>query len=101
MNANVDFQKPFNAVQKLMSLQADAVTKAFEQQQKSGQELTNFFQKEAEKAKSLKTPEDVVKFNIEANTSLFELLKAQGEAFTSIANEAREAAVAELNTMAK
>lgn len=101
MTANTDFQNPFNTVQKLMNLQANAVTKAFEQQQKSGQQLTAFFQAEAEKAKALKTPEDVVKFNIDANTNLFELLKAQGEAFTAIANDAREEAMSELNTMGK
>ncbi|MBY4677610.1 hypothetical protein [Marinobacterium arenosum] len=101
MNANVDFQKPFETVQKLMNLQAEAMTKAFEQQQKSGQQLTSFFQSEAEKAKQLKTPEEVIKFNIDANKALFELLKNQGEAFTTIANDAREAAMAELQNITK
>lgn len=101
MSSNIDFQNSFATVQKLMSLQADAVTKAFEQQQKSGQELTAFFQAEAEKAKELKTPEDVVKFNIDANTKLFELLKEQGEAFNSIANTARDAALEEISSLAK
>mgnify|MGYP000002591023 CR=1 FL=1 len=101
MTNNVDFQKPFEAVQKLMNLQAEAVSKTIEQQQKSGTELTNFFKAEAEKAKNLKTPEDVVKFNIASNTALFELLKTQGEAFTTIATETREAAMSELQAMAK
>lgn len=101
MSANVDFQKPFEAVQKLMNLQAEAVSKTFEQQQKSGKELTDFFKTEAEKAKNLKTPEDVVKFNIASNTALFELLKSQGEAFTSIANDTREAAMSELQAMTR
>jgi len=101
MTPNVDFQKPFEAVQKLMNLQAEAVSKTFEQQQKSGKELTDFFKGEAEKAKGLKTPEDVVKFNIASNTALFELLKSQGEAFTGIANSTREAAMSELQAMTK
>ncbi|MCV6590907.1 MAG: hypothetical protein OIF57_18090 [Marinobacterium sp.] len=99
MSTNVDLQKPFEAVQKLMNLQAEAVSKTFEQQQKSGQQLTEFFKGEAEKARTLKTPEDVVKFNIASNTALFELLKSQGEAFTSIATETREAAMSELQSM--
>ncbi|MCP4598845.1 hypothetical protein [Neptuniibacter sp.] len=101
MTNTVDFQKSFDAVQSLMNLQAAAITKSIEQQKKSGEELTSFFQSEAEKAKELKTPEELIKFNMEANKALFELLKSQGEAFTSIANETREAAMAELQSMTK
>jgi len=101
MNAPVDFQKPFETVKSLMEIQAEAITKSVEQQQKSGEELTSFFKAEAEKAKELKTPEDVLKFNMEANKALFELLKAQGEAFTVIAKNAREAAMNEVTNMAK
>lgn len=97
----VDFQKSFETVQSLMNLQAAAITKSIEQQKKSGEELTEFFKSEAEKAKDLKTPEELIKFNMEANKSLFELLKGQGEAFTAIANETREAAMAELQTITK
>ncbi len=101
MTNNVDFQKPFEAVKSLMSIQAEAISKSVAQQQKSGEELTNFFKTEAEKAKELKSPEDVLQFNMAANQALFELLKAQGEAFTSIANEAREAALAEVSNLSK
>lgn len=99
--SNVDFQKSFEAVQSLMNLQAQAVSKSIEQQKKSGEELTSFFKQEAEKAKNLKTPEELIKFNIDANKALFELLKGQGEAFTDIANDTREAAMAELQSMVK
>ena len=101
MTNPVDFQKPFEAVKTLMTIQADAISKSVAQQQKTGEELTNFFKAEAEKAKELKTPEDVIAFNVEANKALFELLTAQGEAFTAIATEAREAAMAEVSNIAK
>jgi len=101
MTNTVDFQKSFDALQSLMNLQAAAITKSIEQQKKSGEQLTSFFQSEAEKAKDLKTPEELIKFNMEANKALFELLKGQGEAFTSIANETREAALTELQSIAK
>ena len=101
MTNTVDFQKSFDALQSLMNLQAAAITKSIEQQKKSGEELTSFFKTEAEKAKELKTPEELIKFNMEANKSLFELLKGQGEAFTSIANETREAAMTEIQAITK
>ncbi|WP_370279800.1 hypothetical protein [Pontibacterium sp.] len=101
MNAPVDFQKPFEAVKTLMNIQADAITKSVEQQKKSGEQLAEFFKTEAEKAKELKTPEDVIKYNMDANKALFELMKAQGEAFTAIATEAREAAMAEVSNLTK
>ncbi|MGB0467263.1 MAG: hypothetical protein ACPGF7_07010 [Pontibacterium sp.] len=101
MNTPVDFQKPFEAVKTLMTIQAEAITKSVEQQQKSGEQLTSFFKTEAEKATSLKTPEEVIQFNVEANKALFELLKAQGEAFTAIATSAREAAMSEVANLAK
>lgn len=99
MTNNIDFQKPFEAVKTLMTIQAEALTKSVEQQKKTGEELTSFFKAEAEKAKTLKTPEDVLKFNVDANKALFELLKGQGEAFTTIANSARDAAMAEVEKL--
>jgi len=101
MTNNADFQKPFEAVKTLMTIQADAISKSVAQQQKSGEELTNFFKAEAEKAKELKTPEDIIKFNMDANKALFEMMKAQGEAFTAIANSAREAAMSEVTNLSK
>jgi hypothetical protein len=101
MTNPVDFQKSFDALQSLMNLQAAAITKSIEQQKKSGEQLTAFFKTEAERAKDLKTPEELIKFNMEANKSLFELLKGQGEAFTTIANETREAALTEIQAIAK
>jgi len=95
----VDFQKPFEAVQTLMNIQVSAITKSVEQQKKTGEELAAFFKSEVEKARELKSPEDVISFNVEANKALFELMKSQGEAFTAIANEAREAATAEFSKL--
>ncbi|GGK60653.1 hypothetical protein [Amphritea balenae] len=101
MSNNIDFQKSFDSVKTLMEMQAAAISKSVELQKQSGEQLASFFQTEAEKAKGLKTPEDVVKFNIDANTALFELLKAQGEAFTTLAKEAGESAMAEVTKLAK
>ncbi len=101
MTSNIDFQKSFASVKTLMEMQASAISKSVELQKESGEQLAAFFKTEAEKAQSLKTPEDVVKFNVEANTALFELLKAQGEAFTTLAKEAGENAMAEMTKLAK
>ncbi len=95
----VDFQKPFETIQSLMNIQVSVITKSVEQQKKTGEELAAFFKTEVEKARELKSPEDVINFNVEANKALFELLKSQGEAFTTIANEAREAATAEFSKL--
>lgn len=100
INANIDFQKPFASAQALMNLQTAAITKTVELQKKSGEELAAFFKGEAEKAKELQTPEQFVQFNVESNKALFELLKAQGEAFTSLAKESGEEAMAEIQKMA-
>lgn len=94
MNMNFDFQKPIEAVQALMAMQAEVIGKTIELQKKSGEQLMAFFKAEAEKAKNLKTPEEVVKFNVDANTALFNLMKAQGEAFTALATGASNSAMA-------
>ncbi|MEH6578052.1 MAG: hypothetical protein V7731_13335 [Amphritea sp.] len=101
MTTNIDLQKSFDSVKNLMEMQAAAITKSVELQKQSGEQLASFFKTGAEKAQSLKTPEDVVKFNVEANTALFELLKAQGEAFTTLAKEAGESAMAQVTKLAK
>ena len=101
MTMSVDFQKPFEAMQTLMNIQVAAITKSVEQQKKTGEELAAFFKVEVEKAKELKSPEDVIKFNVDTNKALFELLKGQGEAFTAIATEAREAATSEFSKLSK
>ena len=100
INTNFDFQKPLQSAQALMGLQTAAITKTVELQKLAGEQLATFFKTEAEKAQSLKTPQDVVKFNVEANTALFELLKIQGEAFTSLAKESSEQAIAEIQQLA-
>lgn len=101
MNMNFDFQKPIEAVQALMAIQAEVIGKAIELQKKSGEQLMAFFKAEAEKAKSLKTPEEVVKFNVDANTALFNLMKAQGEAFTALATGASSSAMATIQKPVK
>ena len=101
MNANFDFKNPMEAVQSLMAMQAETIGKSIELQKKSGEQLMAFFQAEAEKAKNLKTPEEVIKFNVDANTALFNLLKAQGEAFTQLASEASQAAMAKIQNLGK
>ena len=100
INTNIDFKKPFESAQALLSLQTAAITKTVELQKKSGEELASFFKGEAEKAKELKTPEEFVKFNVESNKALFELLKSQGEAFTTLAKESGEEAMAEIQKIA-
>jgi hypothetical protein len=101
MNTNFDFKKPIDAVQALMAMQVDVISKTIELQKQSGEQLMAFFKAEAEKAKNLKTPEEVVKFNVDANTALFSLMKAQGEAFTALATGASSAAMAQFQTLGK
>jgi len=101
MSAPIDFQKPVETIQALMAMQAETIGKSIELQKKSGEELMAFFQAEVEKAKSLKNPQDVVQFNVDANTALFNLLKAQGEAYAKLATDASSAAMAKLQGLAK
>ncbi len=101
MTNTVDFQKPVEAVKSLIALQTETLSKTVELQKKSGEELVAFFKTEAEKAKSLKTPEEVIKFNTEANTSLYNLLKEQGEAFTALATEASKTVMSEMQSFGK
>ena len=99
MTSPIDFQKPLEAVKDMFAMQAETINKTVALQQKSGQELMQFFQMEAEKAKVLKTPEDVVKFNVEANSALFNLIKHQNEAFTALAAEAGQKTLEQLQKM--
>jgi phosphoribosyl-dephospho-CoA transferase len=101
MTTKPDFQKPMEAVQTLMAIQAQTIAKSIELQKKSGEELMAFFQSEAQKAASLKTPEELIRFNVEANTALFKLLQAQGQTFTAFATEAGQAAMASFKGMGK
>ncbi|SIS44403.1 hypothetical protein [Neptunomonas antarctica] len=101
MTNNADLQKPLEAVKTLMALQSTAMNASVELQKKAGEDMAAFFKGEAEKAKELKTPEDVVKFNVAANTALFEMFKAQGEAFTALATSASKNAMEEMKKMAK
>ncbi|MGB0664279.1 MAG: hypothetical protein ACPGMR_10895 [Pontibacterium sp.] len=96
-----DFEKPFETVKSLLSIQAEAIQQSIAQQKKTSDELTAFFQSETEKAKALKSPEDVIAFNIEANKALFDLIKAQGDAYTAIATGAREAAMEEVSKLSQ
>lgn len=101
MNNTADFQKPLETVKALMAIQAETIGKSLELQKKSGEELMKFFQTEAEKARALKSPEDLIKYNVDANTALFGLLKSQGEAFTALATEASQATMSKLQGLAK
>ena len=101
MTTNLDLQKPIEAVQTLMAMQAEAINKTIELQKKSGEQLMAFFAAEAEKAKGLKNPEELIKFTVDANTALFNLMKGQGEAFTALATEASSAAMAQLQKLGK
>ncbi len=101
MTAKIDMKNPMEAAQSLMAVQADAISKSIELQKKSGEQLVAFFQAEAEKAKNLKTPQDLVQFNVDCNTALFNLMKQQGEALTSLATEVSNAAVAQFKQAAK
>ena len=101
MTTKPDFQKPMEAVQTLMAIQAQTIAKSIELQKKSSEELMAFFQSEAQKAASLKTPEELIRFNVEANTALFKLLQAQGQTFTAFATEAGQAAMASFKGLGK
>ncbi len=101
MSAKTDFQNPIEAVQALMAIQAQTIGKSIELQKKAGEELMAFFQTEAQKAAKLKTPEELVRFNVDANTALFKLLQAQGEAFTALATEVGQTAMAKFQAAGK
>ncbi|WP_317928755.1 hypothetical protein [Halioxenophilus sp. WMMB6] len=96
-----DLMKPFESVKALMTMQADVISKTVAQQQKAAQMLAGFFQDEAKKAQGLKSPEELVQFNMDTSKALFELLKSQGAEFSTIAEEARDAFVKELGTYGK
>ena len=100
INTTFDFKKPFESAQTLMSLQTATITKTVELQKKSAEELADFFKTEVEKAKELKTPQEFVSFNIESNKSLYELLKAQVEAFSALAKESGEETISEIKKLA-
>jgi hypothetical protein len=96
-----DFQKPIEAIKNLMSMQAETMTKTVELQKKASEELMTFFKTEVEKAKQLKTPEDVIKFNVDVNTALYQLLKTQGEDFASLVTDASKAMMAQVQNFGK
>lgn len=99
MNANLDFHKQIELVQVLMSMQAQAISKSVQLQQKSSHQLNAFLLAEAEKARELKSPEQILKFNLQANTLLFGLLKSQGEAFSHLASETIVSALEQMRRM--
>ncbi len=96
-----DMMKPFESMKSLLAMQADVISKTVAQQQKAAQSLSSFFQDEAKKAQSLKSPEDLVQFNMDTSKALFELLTSQGEEFSTIAEEAREAFVNEIGSYSR
>ena len=101
MNTKFDMNKPMEAAQALMVVQVEAINKSLELQKKSGEQLMAFFQSEAEKAKSLKTPQELVQFNVDCNTALFNLMKQQGEALTALATEVSNATMAQFKNLGK
>lgn len=101
MTAKIDMKNPMEAAQGLMAVQADAISKSIELQKKSGEKLMAFFQAESEKAKGLKTPQELVQFNVDCNTALFNLMKQQGEALTALATEVSNATMAEFKKAGK
>nr|WP_067290967.1 hypothetical protein [Marinobacterium profundum] len=96
MSTNATIKTAFETVQSLVELQTSTISQSIELQKKSGEELAAFFKANADKAKTLKTPQDLVTFNMDSSKALFELLKAQGEAFSGLATKASEAATAKL-----
>lgn len=93
-----DIMKPFESMKALMTMQADVISKTVAQQQKSAQSLAGFFQEEAKKAQELKSPEQMMQFNMDTSKALFELLQSQGAEFSTIAENAREAFVKEVGS---
>jgi len=90
---------PYDTVKALLSIQADAVNQSVELQKKATAELTAFFKVEVEKAKELKTPEQVLQYNIEANDALMMIMKSQSAAYAEIAEKAQQAALAEVKAI--
>ncbi|GLS27325.1 hypothetical protein [Marinibactrum halimedae] len=88
---NDTMMQPLESMKAMLNMQADALSKTVEAQQKAGEAFTEFFRTEASKAQSLKSPEEFLEFNVSSCQKLFELLKSQGEVFNSVAEETREA----------
>ena len=80
----------------LMAMQVDAINKSVQLQQRSTRQLGAFLQAEAEKVRHLHSPEELLKFNLQANTLLFGLLKSQGEAFSHLASETLASALEQI-----
>ncbi len=96
MSTNATIKTAFETVQSLVELQTSTISQSIELQKKNGEELAAFFKSNAEKAQTLKTPQDLVAFNLDSSKALFEMLKAQGEAFSGLATKASEAAAEKL-----
>jgi hypothetical protein len=96
MSADATIKTAFETVQSLVDLQTSTISQSIELQKKNGEELAAFFKSNAEKAKSLKTPQELVTFNLDSSKALFEMIKTQGEAFSGLATKASEAAAAKL-----
>lgn len=96
MSTNATIKTAFETVQSLVELQTSTISQSIALQKKNGEELAAFFKSNADKAKTLKTPQDLVTFNLDSSKALFEMLKAQGEAFSGLATKTSEAATAKL-----
>lgn len=96
MDSGLDFQHQIELAQALMAMQVDAINKSVQLQQRSTRQLGAFLQAEAEKVRHLHSPEELLKFNLQANTLLFGLLKSQGEAFSHLASEALASALEQI-----
>lgn len=101
MTAKIDMKNPMEAAQSLMAVQIETINKSLELQKKGGEQLMAFFQAEAEKAKGLKTPQELVQFSIDCNTGLFNLMKTQGEALTALATDVSNTAMAQFKNVGK
>ncbi len=101
MTADATVKTAIETVQSLVDLQTSTISKSIELQKKSGEELAAFFKANAEKAQTLKTPQDLVTFNLESSKALFELIKSQGEAFTALGTEACEVATQSMTKLVK
>jgi hypothetical protein len=101
MSANATIKTAFETVQSLVELQTSTISDSIELQKKNGEELAAFFKANADKAQTLKTPQELVSFNLDSSKALFEMLKAQGEAFSGLATKASEAATADISKLVK
>lgn len=99
MNHDLDLHAPLLLAQSLLAAQQQVVSKSLLLQQKTSQQLCAFWMAEAEHACHLSTPQQLLKFQLQANRQWLGLMKSQGEAYSHLATETIAGMAAQLRRL--